>query len=166
MPKPKLTPDLLSALQDAFPGGYLRLDGIRTIGGHFCFRLPDKGYVWYLPGSNQFTKVGNKLFDDEKKKLTFLPDITHYPTFLVLLAFLAEMVNAPTEQGLRWYPATRGKTVVGWNLHGRGTAKTFKGVTAREGKLALLQTITMMRCRCAELGRKNCPKHGTHKCWT
>ena len=166
MAKSKLTPEILTALQDAFPGGYIRLDGIRTTGGYFCFHIPGKGHVWYLPVNNKFTQVGNSLFTDEKAKLTLLPDVTHDPTYRALLAFLAEQTNPPHQQGLRWYPSTRGKTLIGWSLQGRGSAKTFQGIAAREPRLALLQALAMIRCRCAEKGRKNCPLHGTHKCWS
>lgn len=166
MAKSKMTPEILAALQEAFPGGYMRLDSTRTIGGYFCFHIPGTGFVWFLPKGNQFTKVGNRLFDEEKTKLTLLPDVTHYPTYMALLTFMAEKVNTPTEQGLRWYPATRGKRLVGWCLQGRGSAKTFQGIEAKDAKLALLETLAMLRCRCAEKGRRNCPQHGTRKCWT
>jgi len=161
-----LTPDLLAALTDTFPGGFIRLDGIRTIGGYFCLHIPGKGYIWYLPDRNQFTKVGNSLFDEERLKMTLLPDPTHEPTFHALLLFLAERTGTPADQGLRWYPHTRGKAVVGWCLQGRGSAKTFQGISSTEPRLALLQTLAMLKCCCADRGKIECPVHGPHKRWS
>lgn len=161
---------LLQALWDAFPQGYFERIGTVTQGGWSVVRGKYGTPNWFSPDGGIVTKPGASDFEEAKKLLALLPDVTDATTLLSLRSFLAERCGLDSSNGVHWTPKADkewnkqrqaySKVYGGWNLATVSRTICFPMQGENDPVLGLLKAIQMTNCACGRVLQKQCPQHG------